>query len=96
VARSAGGSSFKDFYGNNERVALTRKLTDMLRKNNAIDWQKKESAWSMMLRMAKNLHKNISASRGNMKARSLLSSAGARCGPIINCALMVPLFICQG
>jgi len=47
--------SIKDFYQNEELVALTRELTDMLRKNRTIDWQKKESARAGMRRMVKKL-----------------------------------------
>ena len=32
----------KDFYENDQLVALTKELTEMLRKNRTIDWQKKE------------------------------------------------------
>ena len=45
----------KDFYQNNELVALTQELTDMLRKNRTIDWQKKESARAGMRRLVKKL-----------------------------------------
>ena len=45
----------KDFYSNEELVAMTRELTDMLRKNRTIDWQKKESARAGMRRMVKKL-----------------------------------------
>jgi len=45
----------KDFYENEELVAITHKLTDMLRKNRTIDWQKKESARAKMRRMVKKL-----------------------------------------
>ena len=47
----------KDFYQNEELVALTRELVDMLRKNRTIDWQKKESARAGMRRMVKKLLK---------------------------------------
>jgi len=47
----------KDFYKNEELVAMTRELTDMLRKNRTIDWQKKESARAGMRRMVKRLLK---------------------------------------
>jgi len=47
----------KDFYQNEELVALTQELTDMLRKNRTIDWQKKESARAGMRRMVKKLLK---------------------------------------
>jgi type I restriction enzyme R subunit len=45
----------KDFYENEELVAMTRELTDTLRKNRTIDWQKKESARAGMRRMVKKL-----------------------------------------
>jgi len=47
----------KDFYRNEELVAMTQELTDMLRKNRTIDWQKKESARAGMRRMVKKLLK---------------------------------------
>jgi type I restriction enzyme R subunit len=47
----------KDFYQNEELVAMTRELADMLHKNRTIDWQKKESARSGMRRMVKKLLK---------------------------------------
>ena len=47
----------KDFYKNEELVTLTHELTDMLRKNRTIDWQKKESARAGMRRMVKKLLK---------------------------------------
>lgn len=47
----------KDFYANAELVAMTHELTDMLRKNRTIDWQKKESARAGMRRMVKKLLK---------------------------------------
>lgn len=31
----------KDFYTNDQLIDLTRELTEMLRKNRTIDWQKK-------------------------------------------------------
>ena len=49
--------SVKDFYENEELVALTRELADQLRKNRTIDWQKKESARAGMRRMIKKLLK---------------------------------------
>lgn len=45
----------KDFYQNEELVAMTRELTEMLRKNRTIDWQKKETARAGMRRMVKKL-----------------------------------------
>ena len=47
----------KDFYQNEELVAMTRELADALRKNRTIDWQKKESARAGMRRMVKKLLK---------------------------------------
>jgi type I restriction enzyme R subunit len=47
----------RDFYENEELVAITRELTDMLRVNRTIDWQKKESARAGMRRMVKRLLK---------------------------------------
>ncbi len=46
-----------DFYKNDELVAMTKELTDALRKNRTIDWQKKESARAGMRRMIKRLLK---------------------------------------
>ena len=34
----------KDFYENSELIAITKELTETLRKNKSIDWQKKDSA----------------------------------------------------
>ena len=48
----------KDFYQNEELVAMTRELTEMLRRNRTIDWQKKESARASMRRMVKKLLKD--------------------------------------
>lgn len=47
----------KDVYQNEELVAMTHELTDILRKNRTIDWQKKESARAGMRRMVKKLLK---------------------------------------
>lgn len=47
----------KDFYQNEELVAMTHELTDTLRKNRTIDWQKRESARAGMRRMVKKLLK---------------------------------------
>lgn len=49
--------NIKDFYQNDELIALTRELTEMLRKNRTIDWQKKETARAGMRRMVKRLLK---------------------------------------
>ena len=50
-------AAVKDFYQNEELVAITQELTDTLRKNRTIDWQKKESARAGMRRMVKKLLK---------------------------------------
>ena len=47
----------KDFYKNDELIKLTRELTEMLRKNRTIDWQKKETARATMRKMVKRLLK---------------------------------------
>lgn len=49
--------NIKDFYDNKELVAMTRELTEMLRKNRTIDWQKKETARAGMRKMVKRLLK---------------------------------------
>lgn len=49
--------AIKDFYQNDELVAMTRELTEMLRKNRTIDWQKKETARASMRKMVKRLLK---------------------------------------
>ncbi|MCK4270373.1 MAG: DUF3387 domain-containing protein, partial [Methanogenium sp.] len=47
----------KDFYENEELVAITKELTEILRKNKTIDWQKKETARAGMRRLVKRLLK---------------------------------------
>ena len=49
--------NIKDFYQNNELIDLTRELTEMLRKNRTIDWQKKTTARAAMRKMVKHLLK---------------------------------------
>ena len=46
-----------DFYTNDQLIEITKELTDMLRKNRTIDWQKKESARAGMRRLVKRLLK---------------------------------------
>ncbi len=50
-------AAIKDFYENDELVKITKELTDMLRKNRTIDWQKKDTARAAMRRMVKRLLK---------------------------------------
>lgn len=45
----------KDFYTNDQLVAITKELTEALRKNRTIDWQKKESARAGMRSIVKRL-----------------------------------------
>ena len=47
----------KDFYTNEQLVEMTRELTEILRKNKTIDWQKKESARAKMRMLVKRLLK---------------------------------------
>ena len=49
--------AIKDFYQNEELIAMTRELTEMLRKNRTVDWQKKEMARASMRKMVKRLLK---------------------------------------
>ena len=49
--------NIKDFYENDQLIALTRELTELLRKNRTIDWQKKETARATMRKMVKRLLK---------------------------------------
>ena len=49
--------NIKDFYENETLIAMTRELTEMLRKNRTIDWQKKETARAGMRKMVKRLLK---------------------------------------
>jgi type I restriction enzyme R subunit len=47
----------KDFYSNDQLVALTKELTDMLRKNRTIDWNRREAERANMRRLVKRLLK---------------------------------------
>ncbi len=49
--------AIKDFYKNDELIAITKELTETLRKNKTIDWQKKESARARMRMLIKKLLK---------------------------------------
>lgn len=49
--------AIKDFYEHDQLIALTKELTELLRKNRTIDWQKKESARASMRKMVKRLLK---------------------------------------
>jgi type I restriction enzyme R subunit len=47
--------AIKDFYRNDELIAITKELTKTLRKNRTIDWQKRDSARAKMRMMIKRL-----------------------------------------
>lgn len=47
----------KDFYENEELIAITKELTETLRKNKTIDWQKREAARAKMRMIIKKLLK---------------------------------------
>ncbi len=49
--------AIKDFYEHEELIAITKELTELLRKNRTIDWQKKESARAGMRKLVKRLLK---------------------------------------
>lgn len=47
--------AIKDFYENEELIAITKELAEALRKNKTIDWQKRDSARARMRIMIKKL-----------------------------------------
>lgn len=49
--------AIKDFYENDELIAITKELTETLRKNKTIDWSKRESARARMRMLIKRLLK---------------------------------------
>ena len=49
--------AIKDFYENGELIAITKELTETLRKNKTVDWSKRESARAKMRMMIKKLLK---------------------------------------
>lgn len=49
--------AIKDFYENEELIAITKELTETLRRNKTIDWQKKDSARARMRMLIKKLLK---------------------------------------
>ena len=49
--------AIKDFYENEELIAITKELADTLRRNKTIDWQKRESARAKMRMLIKKLLK---------------------------------------
>lgn len=49
--------AIKDFYKNEELIAITKELAETLRKNKTVDWQKRESARAKMRMLIKKLLK---------------------------------------
>ena len=49
--------AIKDFYENDELIAITKELADTLRKNKTVDWQKRDSARAKMRMLIKKLLK---------------------------------------
>lgn len=49
--------AIKDFYENEELIAITKELTETLRKNKTVDWQQRESARAKMRMLIKKLLK---------------------------------------
>ena len=49
--------AIKDFYENEELIAITKELADTLRKNRTIDWQKRDSARAKMRMLIRKLLK---------------------------------------
>lgn len=50
----------KDFYNNDQLVAIARELTETMQRSATIDWQKKESARAGIRRAIKRLLRNTS------------------------------------
>lgn len=50
-------AAIKDFYQNDELIAITKELTETLRKSRTVDWQKKGSARARMRMLIKKLLK---------------------------------------
>ena len=50
--------AIKDFYENEELIAITKELADKLRKSRTIDWQKREGARARMRMMIRKLLKD--------------------------------------
>lgn len=56
-----------DFYDNETLIKITQELTESLRRNRTIDWQKKESARANMRRAVKRLLKKYDYPPKEMK-----------------------------
>ncbi|MPM68215.1 hypothetical protein SDC9_115146 [bioreactor metagenome] len=55
-----------DFYSNEQLVAITKELTEILLKNKTVDWQKRDSARSGMRMLIKRLLKKYKYPPENM------------------------------
>ena len=66
-----------EFYDDETLIKITQELTDSLRKNRTIDWQKKESARANMRRTIKRLLKKCDYPPEEMK--SALDKVIAQC-----------------
>ena len=69
--------NIKDFYENETLVALTRELTETLRRNRTIDWEKREAARAKMRMMVKRLLKQYNYPPEGMEAA--LQTVMAQC-----------------
>ena len=69
--------NIKDFYENETLVALTRELTETLRRNRTIDWEKREPARAKMRMMVKRLLKKYNYPPEGMDAA--LQTVMAQC-----------------
>jgi len=49
--------AIKDFYKNEELISITKELTETLRKNRTIDWQRRDTARATMRMMIRKLLK---------------------------------------
>ena len=50
--------AIKDFYENDELIAITKELSEKIRNSYTIDWQKRESARAKMRMMVKKILRN--------------------------------------
>ena len=66
-----------DFYSNEELIAITKELTEALRKNKTIDWQKRNSARAGMKMLIKRLLKKHKYPPENME--DALATVMAQC-----------------
>lgn len=67
----------RDFYENDQLVAMAKELTEALRSSKTIDWRQKESARAKMRSMVKRLLKSTSTRLKNKKQPSKPLSVNA-------------------